>query len=70
MKDMNFAKWLTLLFIGLKLCEVIDWNWWWVLSPYIVSVTLTAIVAVYEADRKKNDLGSALNEYANRLGKR
>jgi len=68
MKDMNFAKWLTLLFIGLKLCEVIDWNWWWVLSPYIVSITLTMIVVVYEADRKKNDLGSALNEYANRLG--
>ena len=24
---------LTLLFIGLKLCKVIDWSWWLVLSP-------------------------------------
>jgi hypothetical protein len=24
---------LTLLFIGLKLSDHIDWSWWWVLSP-------------------------------------
>lgn len=24
---------LALLFIGLKLGHVIDWSWWWVLSP-------------------------------------
>lgn len=23
----------TLLFVGLKLCDVIAWSWWWVLSP-------------------------------------
>jgi len=24
---------LALLFIGLKLCNVIDWSWLWVLAP-------------------------------------
>ena len=24
---------LTVLFIGLKLTDNIDWSWWWVLSP-------------------------------------
>lgn len=24
---------LTVLFVGLKLCDQIDWSWWWVLSP-------------------------------------
>lgn len=29
----GFFGLLTILFIGLKLGEVIDWSWWWVLSP-------------------------------------
>jgi hypothetical protein len=29
----GFAGGLTLLFIGLKITHVIDWSWWWVLSP-------------------------------------
>lgn len=24
---------LTIIFITLKLCDVIDWSWWWVLAP-------------------------------------
>lgn len=24
---------LTVAFIVLKLCHVIDWSWWWVLGP-------------------------------------
>lgn len=29
---------LTLLFIGLKLTNFIDWSWWLVLAPSIISV--------------------------------
>ena len=29
----SFLGLLTILFIGLKLGYVIDWSWWWVLSP-------------------------------------
>jgi hypothetical protein len=29
---------LTILFVGLKLTNHIDWSWWWVLSPTIFQV--------------------------------
>jgi hypothetical protein len=28
---------LTVLFVGLKLTDNIDWSWWWVLSPLWIS---------------------------------
>lgn len=33
---MNFFQALTLLFIGLKLTDVIDWSWVLVLAPYFL----------------------------------
>lgn len=38
----GFAGLLTIAFIVLKLCGVIAWSWWWVLSP----VWITAIIVV------------------------
>ena len=35
---------LTLLFIGLKLCKVIDWSWWLVLSPLWVPWAIVGII--------------------------
>lgn len=35
---------LTVLFIALKLCGIIDWSWWWVLSP--IPITLGILLAV------------------------
>lgn len=29
----SFATLLLIVFITLKLCGVIAWSWWWVLSP-------------------------------------
>jgi hypothetical protein len=29
----GFLGLLTVLFIGLKLTNYIDWSWWWVLAP-------------------------------------
>ncbi len=34
---------LQIAFIVLKLCHVIEWSWWWVLSPLWIS-TLIAVV--------------------------
>jgi hypothetical protein len=31
---------LTVLFVGLKLTNYINWSWWWVLSPTIFQVGL------------------------------
>ncbi len=36
----GFIGLLTILFIALKLCNVIDWSWWWVLSPMWISFGL------------------------------
>ena len=33
---MHILDALWLLFVGLKLGGVIDWSWWWVLSPFWV----------------------------------
>ena len=30
---LTFLDALTIVFIVLKLCNVIDWSWWWVLAP-------------------------------------
>ena len=31
---------LTIVFVVLKLTHVIDWSWWWVLSPLWISLAL------------------------------
>ena len=36
---------LTVLFIALKLCGVIDSSWWWVLSP--IPITLGIVLGVF-----------------------
>ena len=43
--EINFSSLATLLlvlFIGLKLCNVIAWSWWWVLSPLLLPWVLFA----------------------------
>ncbi len=42
----GFSGLLTLLFIGLKLTDVIHWSWFWVLSPLILSAALVLVVGV------------------------
>lgn len=38
---------LTVVFIILKLCNVISWSWLWVLSPLWISLILTIIIILY-----------------------
>jgi len=44
----GFGGMLTVLFIGLKLTDTIDWSWWWVLSPIWIPVCiiLSIIIAI------------------------
>ena len=35
---------LGVVFIVLKLVGVIDWSWWWVLSPFWISFGLTVLI--------------------------
>lgn len=32
----GFLSLLTVLFIGLKLSEIITWNWFWVMAPLLI----------------------------------
>lgn len=40
----GFVELLTILFIGLKLTNVIAWSWWWVLSP--LWITASVVIAM------------------------
>lgn len=40
----GFVGALTIVFITLKLCKIIDWSWWWVLSPILIPVALVLVI--------------------------
>ena len=42
----GFTGLLTIVFIVLKLCGIITWSWWWVLSPLWISTILWVIFVV------------------------
>lgn len=44
--SIGFAGLLALLFIALKLTHVIDWSWWWVLSPLWISAGLVLVIFI------------------------
>ena len=35
---------LLCIFVTLKLCKVIDWSWWWVLSPLWIGAAIWLVV--------------------------
>lgn len=37
---------LFLIFLVLKLCNVIDWSWWWVTSPLWISAIIIVLLFV------------------------
>lgn len=41
---LGIAEIITLVFVILKLSNVITWNWWWVFSPIIIAVCIIIIV--------------------------
>lgn len=42
----SFGGLLTIVFIILKLCGVINWSWIWVLSPIWIGVALIIIFSI------------------------
>ena len=42
----GFFGLLAIVFITLKLCSVIDWAWWWVLSPLWIPLSLGIVVFI------------------------
>lgn len=46
----GFTGLLTIVFIILKLCNVISWSWWWVLSPLWIGLIITVgLIGIYIA---------------------
>ena len=42
----GFLGLLTIVFIVLKLCNVIAWSWWWVLAPIWIPVAVFLVVVL------------------------
>ena len=42
----GFTGVLTIVFIVLKLVGVINWSWWWVLSPIWIGFILAIVLVV------------------------
>ena len=42
----GFAGLLTIAFIVLKLCGIIDWSWLWVLSPLWIGAALVITILI------------------------
>ena len=40
----GFTGLLQIVFITLKLCHVINWSWWWVLSPVWIPIGISIVV--------------------------
>ncbi|MCI1124780.1 hypothetical protein [Stenotrophomonas maltophilia] len=40
----GFTSLLTVAFVVLKLTKVIDWSWWWVLSPIWIAAALSFVL--------------------------
>lgn len=44
--DSLFLSLLTVAFIVLKLCHVINWSWWWVLSPIWIPILVVLAIGI------------------------
>ena len=45
-RGISFMGLLTVLFIGLKLSNIIDWGWAWVLAPIWVGPSILLIMGI------------------------
>jgi hypothetical protein len=45
-RGISFMGLLTVLFIGLKLSNIIDWGWGWVLAPIWVGPSILLIIGI------------------------
>ena len=42
----RFTGLLTVVFITLKLTKVIDWSWWWVMSPLLIPAAIALLLVI------------------------
>lgn len=72
----GFIGLLTIAFIVLKICNIIDWSVWWVLSPIWIPVAFVILIVIIvsiiwlikkkaEAKKHKARLDELKNKYSN-----
>lgn len=75
----GFCGFFGLLFVGLRLGRLIDWSWWWVLSPFwigpaivVTILVLVATVRIFESRdaHLRRELVNALRELGRATGKK
>ena len=44
--EMNLGTILGIVFVVLKLVGVINWSWFWVLSPFWICIVLILLIAI------------------------
>ena len=44
--NIDSVELITIIFVVLKLTGVINWSWWWVLSPILISFSLLIVVFI------------------------
>ena len=63
----GFLGLLAIVFIVLRLCNVIAWSWWWVLAPIWIPVAIAIIVLLFfvilAAILEKGDFDDYHDEY-------
>ena len=73
----GFLGLLAIVFITLKLCNVINWSWWWVTSPLwggvavhfaiiAISLLVHAIAIIVRSMINKKSPSAYLSSYENR----
>lgn len=57
MKKSNFGTSpcfiLLMVFVVLKLCGVIEWSWWWVISPLWIPTPLLVLAVILKSAWRK-----------------
>lgn len=48
----GFFEILTIAFIVLKLCGVINWNWVWVLSPIWADLIIVVVAYIWKGRKR------------------
>lgn len=43
----SFVSLLAIVFIVLKLCNVITWSWWWVLAPIWIPFGVAMVLILF-----------------------
>jgi hypothetical protein len=57
----GFLGLLTIVFIVLKLCKVIDWSWWWITCPLWGPLAIAAIILPFYLYLKYKEAREELN---------